>query len=304
MRLRVETAIGIGSVLMLQLVGAFSAIGLLGRTGPVVDRLLVENVVSLDAVEQMLESLADTSSVPEQFEAALNVAAGNITESHEPRAIARISASWREAMDGDAVAVAETVDALDDLWEVNRVSMDEVGSAARWLAQAGQWAQALLGGVGFAISVLVFRRLRSRLEEPIEELDLTLQAARTGDPRRRSVILTGPVETRRISENVNWMLDCLEERSRPTMLNASSRDRALLIALLDRESAPVFVVGDEGRILSSNQAALPVVGTTVRPAELVAALTAHEPLPPGWASERVEAAQAWICRAVPDALAS
>jgi PAS domain-containing protein len=303
MRLRVETAIGIGSVLMLQLVGAFSAIGLLGRTGPVVDRLLVENVVSLDAVEQMLVALADSSSVPEQFEAALTVAAANVTERNESNSIARIEERWRDAMDGDAAAVAETVDALDEVWDVNRAAMDEAGGAARWLAQAGQWAQTLLGGIGFAISVLVFRRLRSRLEEPIEELDLTLAAARTGDPRRRSVILAGPAETRRIGENVNWLLDCLEERSRPTV-SASSRDRALLISLLDKEPTPVLVVGDEGRILSSNQAALPVVGTQVRPAELVAALTAHEPLPPGWESERVEAAQAWICRAVPDALAS
>ncbi len=298
MRLRVETAIGIGSVLMLQLVGAFSAIGLLGRTGPVVDRILVENVTTLDAVEEMLAALADPASDDDRFIIALEVAAGNITEPGEPEAVERVRGRWGVARTGDAEAVRETVAGLDHLWEINHVSIEEEGATARWLGQAGAWAQTLLGGAGFAISLLVMRRLRTRLEEPIEELDLTLQAARTGDPRRRSVILEGPVETRRIAENINWLLDRLEDWSRPTM-TSSSRDRALLLSLLDRDSTPLLIVGDEGRILATNAAALPAIGPSLRPTELVTALTHKEQLPVGWQAERVDAAQAWICRADP-----
>jgi hypothetical protein len=97
---------------------------------------------------------------------------------------------------------------------------------------------------------------------------------------------------------VNWLLDRLEEWSRPAM-TSSSRDRALLLSLLDRDSTPLLIVGDEGRILATNAAALPAIGPSLRPTELVTALTHQEPLPAGWQAERVEAAQAWICRADP-----
>jgi hypothetical protein len=194
----------------LQIATSLSAIGLFGRMSPAIQRILLENAVSLTAAEEMAVALAETSddtTARRRFDAALSRARANVTEPEEPALLATLAASSGPAFAGDADARRRTLDAIAALGRVNREAMARADSEARRLGRAGAWAMTLLGLLGLAGAVLAVRRMGREVLTPLAEVAAVLDAEARGDHRRRCSVAAASGEMRRLLEGVNALAD-------------------------------------------------------------------------------------------------
>jgi hypothetical protein len=206
--------VGIGALVAMLLVVSFGTVGLLMRMSPAIERILRENVASLEACDEMMAALAlagpgqAEASIAARFREALRRAQANITEAQERPALARIEAAAPGALRGEPADRAAAVEALAALHAVNSASMRRADERARQLGLGGAWAIVFLSCVALAVSVAVLRRLRQRLVAPLQELSSTLAAASRGDRHRRCrPMTTAPAELARILLAVNGLLD-------------------------------------------------------------------------------------------------
>lgn len=298
MRLRTETSLGVGALLVLQLATSFAAIGLLDRLTPMVDLVIRNNVVSVEAVEEMKTALADpelgSPGSRRRFRDGLTRALNNVTEPEEQPRLERVSALLEPAMRGDEEARREAVQLLSEVSEINRTSIRRADEQMMRLGGAGSWAAALLGLASFAVGVVLSRRLQRRLEGPIVEVDAALAAVRSGDPHRRAVVLEGPIEAVRIGQNVNWLL--ARGASAAAHAAKAERDRALLLHVLDEVRTPAACVGHDGSILAANHPALALWDGEGRDALADMARALRDGVPtPGWRTVEIPDADAWMC---------
>jgi HAMP domain-containing protein len=264
MKLRREASLGIGAILVLQIMMAMLAIALLSRMGPAIEQILQENVYSGEAVEEMLALLADDPTpgvTPARFEEALRRAQDNVTEDAERPLLVVIDRERRAAFSGDAGARRQLIDALRQLGQVNRDSMERTDVSAKRLGQTGAWAAAMLGALALALGFVVYRRLRLRLELPIEELRRTTHRVRMGNTQARCPTSEGPDEVKQIATDLNWVLDRWLYRGagRDTRDQDSQREeqvRRALAWVLDQDQAPVVLLDAEGHPVATNQAGM------------------------------------------------
>ncbi len=292
MRLRIETALGVGALLGVQLCTSFAAIGLLSRTSPAAERILREDATSA-ASEQMLAVLAADGDA-DDFERAL-VRARAAASPAERELVRRIEARADAAVKRDPLARLDVVSLAQELSSSSRERMEELDVRARFLGRAGAWTSAMLGVGGFLLSIVVYRRLRERVEAPLLALADVLESVRLGDLRRRADPHRGPAETRRLAENVNHLVDRVEElQRRPSVERV---DRRVLLGLLDRLAEPAWILDEHGQLLASNAAGLKAWD---EPGPLRHALSAaiRDGLSPptGWSIEKLVAANVWLCR--------
>ncbi|MCB9681325.1 MAG: hypothetical protein H6733_07605 [Alphaproteobacteria bacterium] len=261
MKITTETTLGIGALLALQLLTALAAIGLLARVSPAVERILEENVYSEEAVEDMLTVFTTPGVLgPDDeaaFQRAFERAEGNVTEDEEGPLLDIVREDAAAALTGDRTARRRVVQALQDLADVNRASMQRSDERARRLGAAGAWAAAMLGFVGFLVSVLLYRRLTQRLVLPLVHMDLALREVAGGDAHRRVPPLDGPVETVRLGTNINRVLDRTLARKRPVAAPPAG-DRAVLLHVVDRLTGPVLLLDAEASVVLGNRAGLGV----------------------------------------------
>jgi HAMP domain-containing protein len=276
MRLRREVGLGLGAILALQLLVSSLAIALLDRMGPAIERILKENVYSGEAVEEMLAELAASpqGAPTEAFTKALGRAQDNVTEEAERAPLALIAQRHGAAFGGDAAARAQTVAALRQLGQVNRDSMARVDLQAQRLGQAGAWAAAILGAFALALGTLVYRRLRLRLELPIDTLRQTTQRLRAGNAQARCPSLDAPAELQQVAADLNWLLDRWLREVHALHPQGPREEELyrLLHWLLDQSPAPLVVLDARDRRVAANRAALDLEG------EPDAARWRHEPL--------------------------
>jgi len=219
MTVRAEIRMGIGVFLALLLVVAFAGIGLLERMSPAIERILQENVCSLESTEVMLAVLAEhPGAVPpegrKRYLAAIRRARGNVTHREERPYVVSLTKLSGRALAGDLEARRRSVQSILGLARVNRVEMQRADRRAQQVGTAGAWAMVVLGIAGVLLAVLVFRRLLARLLTPLVEIDQTLRAAVEGDPHRRAHIQQAPSDLVRIAEDLNNVLDeCRETRT-------------------------------------------------------------------------------------------
>ncbi|MEL6348433.1 MAG: hypothetical protein AAFV53_35330 [Myxococcota bacterium] len=291
-RLRSEITFGAGVLLLLQLLTAFAAVGLLSRVSPAVEQILEENVTSTEAVEDMLIALATPGGIDaEAFDDALRRAERNITIPDERPLLARLRADRDGVMADEPEALRDAILALKALSAVNRGSMQSADEAAQRIGVSGAWAAVLLGFSAFGVGVGVIRRLRTRVEDPILELDATLDAARGGDNQRRCARLTGPDEIIQMGAHVNWLLDQLSHEPQRSELDT----RRALLAVLDLLPEPTIIVSPEGERFAENQAAFDVVTTP-----LLSEIVRHPPKPPSgrWAVQQIRFSSLRLVRSV------
>lgn len=265
MRLRREVSLGIGAILALQVLLSMLVIGLLTRMGPAIERILHENVRSEEAVEEMATLLASnpqSGPTPQSFDQALQRAKDNVTEDPEGPLLVTIEREQKAAFQGDTTAREKTLTALRELGHVNRDSMRRADIKAKRLGQAGAWAAAMLGALMLALGLVVYRRLRLRLEVPIEELRRTTQDVRAGNLQARCTITEGPLELKQIANDFNWLLDrWLKEVRDETGTHDDEREaevRRVLAYLLDRDPMPVMVLDAAGTRVIANRAGMQI----------------------------------------------
>lgn len=258
MQLRNELDITAVALVAVQVLTSFAAIGLLVRMSPVVERVLDDNVASVEAVEDMLGALAVADAAPDaaaaRFGRGLARARANVTESEEAPLLARIDAVRGPALLGDPAAREAAVAALAELSAVNRRSVERTDTEAQRLGYAGAWTAAGLGVVSFVIAVAVSRRLVRRVEQPLAEIDAALLAARRGDTHRRVNVSDAPEEVVRVAQEVNDLLD-LRCQAPGCATPPVDIDRAALLHLLEGYGAPAAVLDAGGTLRATNAAA-------------------------------------------------
>jgi hypothetical protein len=212
MRLQQEVVYSLGALVLMNLLSAFSSIGLLDRMGPAVDRILRDNVQSLAAAEDMLQALA---LAPERLDpddsarvrTALAKARENVTEAAEPVVLDRVEQALNRSERGEAGARTALVQAIADLAEVNREAMRRSAQDARRLGRAGGWAAALGGAFALWLCLFVAVRLRRRLVSPVLRMQDVLQAEQGGDRFRRLGTATVGDEWKYVFGRVDYLLD-------------------------------------------------------------------------------------------------
>ncbi len=259
MLLRRELLMTIGSLVLINVLFAFGAIGLFVRMGPVFERISRDNVFSIVAGETMLIELAkmgDTGlqgNSRERVLDALQAARNNITEEAERPVILAMEAHLNATIEGDPQARQEMVFQLQELLRINRIAMDRIGMEAEQQGWAGAWAAVLVGFFSFVMSLVVVVRLRKRLLGPLEELYGVLDSVRHGDRFRRCRAQDAPFEVRQVAEAVNILLD---ERISDHLIHLNKREhleRLALREMLERHEEGCAVVNNRGEIVHASQ---------------------------------------------------
>lgn len=213
MNVRRELVFGIGALMALNLLLAFGAIGLFGRMGPVIARILQENVYSIAAAEDVLAIIGrlggqvPTDAERRLLEAAVQRAERNITDERERPILTAIRADIVSLTARRPDAVEALVTDVMSLIEVNRHAMEAVDRHAQRLGQGGAWAAVFIGALSFALSLVVLARLRKRVLVPLVELYDTLDEAKRGNPFRRCRPCEAPLELERVLALTNGLLD-------------------------------------------------------------------------------------------------
>lgn len=209
-----DLLLGIGVLVAAQILLAFGAIGLLLRIQPVIDRILHENIYSIEAAEEMLLVLALTPEkggadreLEGRFFGALARARDNVTLSEKPEILNRIEEGFRDSIGGGALPRARLVAGIEELSAINRRAMRQTRDQASRLSEAGAWAAVLMAVLGFAVGVVVLIRVDRRIAEPLDEIDAVLRAYRGGDAYRRCQFRDAPPELRELMGTVNDLLD-------------------------------------------------------------------------------------------------
>jgi hypothetical protein len=263
-RIRDEIRLGVGTLLFVQILMMFAAVGLLARMTPAIDQILEDNERSIHAVERMLVVLAEPpSSEPgrladrhRRFDQALEDARSNITDERETAVIDAIDEQVAAGLAGDPAALAELRSDLGKLGDINRDAMHDSNLRAKRLGTAGAWVLVLLGLVGLGLSIMVMRRFQAKLIRPVYELGAVLEACAEGDRHRRFNPADASSEFREVAQVVNSLVGEHFGRLERDWEKVAKLDRTALLWLLDRRTEPTFVCSELGGILASNQAGL------------------------------------------------
>jgi hypothetical protein len=212
MTLRSRYLTGIVALVVIQLLTAFGAVGLLTRMSPAVQEILAQNVYSTEAAEDALMAvllgLEDDADHPrERFLDAVSRARQNVTEDGEVPAIDDLERWGRLALAGQPGALSGVVEAAERLTTINREAMQRASTGALNLGNAGAWAAVALTLGGFLISIVVARHTIFGVLEPVEELEDVLRSYRAGDRYRRCQGRAASQEMRRVLSAVNTVLD-------------------------------------------------------------------------------------------------
>lgn len=222
MRLRTELAATVFGFLALNCLLAFAAIGLFGRMGPAIERILERNDATIAAAEDLLTTLAQAPLGPldaaaeAALEAALLRAQGNITEPGEGPVLQRIEQVMPQAVAGKAEARQALTVEIRELIRINRDAMLTVDRQAQRLGRSGAWAAAVVGFASLLLGFLLSRRLNRRVVRPLHELESVLLARRGGDAFRRATVSDAAPELRQALDGVNRVLDELATQPPPT----------------------------------------------------------------------------------------
>jgi methyl-accepting chemotaxis protein len=298
MKLRRDLLISIGLLVGLNLLVGLGTVALLSRMGPAIAHILQANATSVEDAGRMLRLLAMAGGQPAtevqqaQFAEALQRVEDNLTEPGEQAVVARIREGHVAALGGDPAAIAAAVEALDELVALNRSAMRAEDRKAQRMVKAGAWSVVFIALIGFVASLLVIRRLRRYIVEPLAELYATLEAAGKGDRFRRCTSGDAPHELKRIFQIVNQMLD-QQERRRGHGSEGSAR--MALVYLLEQQSRPAFVVDGRGALVAANRLGLEQLESE-RGASLRVSL-AHVPAGGSRRFEAVELGdgESWYC---------
>jgi nitrogen fixation/metabolism regulation signal transduction histidine kinase len=250
---------------------AFGAIGLLTRMSPAIERILLENVYSTEAAEDLLALLAlpapalSADDRQQRFEDTLQRLRENATEPQEVPVLERVVQRYGAALAGDERAVVAVVQALQHLATVNRQAMASADQEAQRLGIAGAWVAVCIAVLSFVISLMVIRRLERHVLNPLIELHDVLDAVREGNHHRRCRIIEAPEEIRSVLHAVNALLDRgLHDNENLPYRRASSHTiiaRGALLHLLEQHPTAVVLVDERGDIVASNSRGLAVLSS-------------------------------------------
>lgn len=292
MTLRLRLVLGYAYLVALLLVTAVSAVAGFVMLSRGIDRVLEDNVRSIEAAMAMLESLerqdsatlsallgstaarSELESADRAFEVALDAARGNVTEAEEREMLGRIAAAHGELVITRERVVASVPDrplriyeeqvfprfqavksGVRELLDVNHAAMRQADQEARASARrSGAWI-ALLVTVAVVSLVLLSRALQTRVLGRLSAVREASRALASGDTRRR-VVLSGDDELSEIGDRLNEILDRAEE-ARGRWRGRLAVEKRLVLALFARLDSGGTLFALDGRVLVEGRDADP-----------------------------------------------
>ncbi len=261
MEIRRDITIGIGALIVAGVMVAALSIGLFWRMKPALEHILEDNIVTLDAVREILlvftarGGQALESADRARIEAAIGSMRDNLTVTDEADMVARITDAVGVALSGDHEGLTSLAVALDRIARANNEAMAEADHEAQRLGEAGAWTAAFGGLVLVLLGIYTRRRLERRIVRPLHELSRVLEASRAGDERARCKGLRGAVELERALKQTNRLIDRVaaagETRHDPRLVDQAS---ALTWLLAERDGAWAVISADHG-LVAANDAA-------------------------------------------------
>ena len=261
------------------------------------DRILRENYRSVFASQRMKEAAERIDSGAlfivvgqrergreqiaayiEPFEDELRVEHDNITEAGEAEAADRLSALWRAYRDKLEVLVTRgegesldqyyfmelepaflaVKDAADSILAMNQDAMLRKSREAERLAARSQTLVVVAALLGAVLGLLASFSLTAKLLRPLADLGQAARRIGDGDMTARASA-AGSDEVAALAAEFNAMAERLEtyhESSLGELLEAREAAQAAIDSLPD----PVVVLGPDGRVVNTNEAAQKLLG--------------------------------------------
>lgn len=203
---------GIRLLIFLNMMMAFASVWVFMRMAPVIEEINVRNERSLESCEKMLMILAlapfrQNASLHLDFEKAYKDACSNITEKGEAEELRKIGSIYRDALQGNVSAREQTIMSIYGLASINRSAMLSAAEDVKKLGYSGAWGVVFMAIVIFTSGILFIHRFRTRLLNPLTEIQEVLSARKSGDVFRRCPSSCEAADIRCIYEGVNELLD-------------------------------------------------------------------------------------------------
>lgn len=268
MTLRREWLLTLSGLVLLNLLLAFGAIGLFGRMGPAIERILLDNVISIRAAEEILAELAVVRGEVDAerratIESAFERIRTNVTEPEETPLVEAIGTELPAALEGGRSRRAEVVDLLTELIAVNRHAMIEVDREARRLGVAGAWAAVGIGFLSFLAGLSLIVRFRKRILDPLQNVHDVLADVRKGAVLRRCRPSDAPYELEKVADSINQLLDerLIAITGQRPETERTELATAALTHLLEASDAPRALVSSDGELVRCNTAMLDLLAS-------------------------------------------
>lgn len=206
--------IGAWFLVALNMLIALGAISVFTRMSPAIAEIIEKNGKSLQLCENLLSIIAKIQIEPArkdeltiEFVNSLKLAKKNITESDEPDIIAKITTHYPAALANDKKALLITIEAIQDLAQVNRLAMVNADKNARRLGQSGAWGVVFMALCSFLASIIFNSHLNKRILIPVEEIKSVFIAHLNGEVRRRCSGKNLAPDIKTVFDNINSVLD-------------------------------------------------------------------------------------------------
>ncbi len=216
--MKLSKSIKLGAVLIifLNLTMSVASIWIFQRMTPSIEHIIDRNGKSLKACESMLEILARRESNVDEsaaFRMQLGIAKSNITEVGEREALDGIEITYLAALQSEAAALNETLNAISDLRDINWNATYDADMDAKHIGNAGAWGICFMGIFVFVATIVFKRRVERNLLEPFEEIASVLTARAKGDSMRRCSRYSRSTDVKKVYALVNeWMDRQAEEK--------------------------------------------------------------------------------------------
>lgn len=189
------------------LILAFVAVWSLQRMSPEIQQIYEQNVVSLEACENMLLALNGEKIDLPAFRQALENAENNITEEGEKETLARIRSGLTALEKGNPEARKRIVQDIKQLSVYNRQAIRDSAAHTQRMRKAGAWGIVFMTFFFFIAALLFEQRLRRSLLQPLQEIDSVLEAQRQGDKFRRCSSTDASSDMKKLFRSINALLD-------------------------------------------------------------------------------------------------
>lgn len=302
--LRRDVLLPFAALMVILVLTSTGTVALLARMAPAIERIVSENLYSLEAAESMLVAVSrpEEDGAAMRFATALARAESNVSERREQKPIADLRAYGSAAFAGDRAAKQRVISAVLELARINRAAVVREDERAQRLGYAGAWAAVFLGALSFGWALLAAGRARRRLIDPLHEITAVLDAAHMGDSYRRCRHMAAPAEVKKMMTGIDELLDARALRAysqQPTL--RASVDRQVLLFFLEQFERPAWVLTANGSMEAANGAGLALLageqGAAVR--QLLAAGAEGE-VSPQLRIKEIEGADRFVCELLAD----
>ncbi len=199
--------IGVWLMIIFNLLLSFGAVWSLQRISPEIQRIYQRNVVSLDACEKMLLTLAEPTVDRQKFLSALQAAENNITEAGERETVVQIKALADQISSGAIHDRSLLTKEIIKLTNFNKKAIIESALQAQKMRQAGAWGIVFMTAFFFALALYLERRLRQALLMPLEEIATVMEERARGDRFRRCNLPHAAKDTKKMIAAINDLID-------------------------------------------------------------------------------------------------